>query len=218
VPQLSAGHAQIQRDGECERSANKGEEADYFVLIWFTGMVQVTAYGSVPSAARPLAPPLAKRTGAVRFIAVATLALGAFAAVIMVGQTRPGTLPFSNSVPGIRHRNVHFRMLMYLWCGCVGVVCPYVCRAVELSGQSAIMAAGTGGYVVGDDGSTNNVDTLKNIWFDDNEAWEGINDVLPTEAGAWEDQNEPAGIVFLLLPMRALLHSGPFILLIPVSA
>lgn len=180
-------------------------------------MVQVTAYGSVPSAARPLAP-LAKRTGAVRFIAVATLALGAFAAVIMVGQTRPGTLPFSSSVPCIGHRNVHFRMLMYLWCGCVGVVCPYVCRAVELSGQSAIMAAGTGGYVVGDDGSTNNVDTLKNIWFDDNEAWEGINDVLPTEAGAWEDQNEPAGIVFLLLPTLALLHSGPYILLIPVSA
>ena len=101
---------------------------------------------------------------------------------------------------------------------CVGVACPYVCRAVELSGQSAIVAAGTGGYVVGDDGSTNNVDTLKNIWFDDNEAWEGINDVLPTEAGAWEDENEPAGIVFRLLPMRALLHSGPFLLLIPVSA
>lgn len=46
-------------------------------------------------------------------------------------------------------------------------------------------------------GSTNNVDTLKNIWFDDEEAWEGINDILPTEGGAWEDQSEPAvGYVF----------------------
>ena len=105
MPRNCAGHAQIQRDGECERSANKGEEADFFVLMCLTGMVQVTAYGSVPSAARPLAPPLAKRTGAVRFIAVATLALGAFAAVIMVGQTRPGTLPFSKACIG--HRNLH---------------------------------------------------------------------------------------------------------------
>ena len=43
--------------------------------------------------------------------------------------------------------------------------------------MAAINAAGTGGYAVGDMGSTNNVDTLKNIWFDDQEAWEGINDV-----------------------------------------
>ena len=114
----------IQRNGEC--GAKKGQEADYFCFDLFHRhlMVQVTAYGSVPSVARPLAP-LAKRTGAVRFIAVATLALGAFAAVIMVGQTRPGTLHFSKSCIG--HRNVHFRMLMYLWCwwvcGCGVSVC-----------------------------------------------------------------------------------------------
>jgi len=110
--------------------------------------VQVVGYGSVP-AARPLTS-TARRSGAVRFAAVATLALGALAAVIVVGQNRP----------------------------------------VEL-GQAAINEAMTGGYAVGDMGSTNNVDTLKNIWFDDTEAWEGIDEILPTAAGAWEDPNEP---------------------------
>jgi len=43
--------------------------------------------------------------------------------------------------------------------------------------MAPINEAGTGGYVVGDMGSTNNVDTLKNIWFDENEAWEGIDEV-----------------------------------------
>jgi len=110
----------------------------------------VVDYGSVPAAAsRPLASK-ARRAGFIRFAAVATLALGALAAVIVVGQTRP----------------------------------------VEL-GMAPINEAGTGGYVVGDMGSTNNVDTLKNIWFDENEAWEGIDEILPTEGGAWEDQNEP---------------------------
>ena len=53
-------------------------------------MVQVVGYGSVPAAApRPLASKV-RRTGFVRFAAVATLALGALAAVIVVGQTRPG--------------------------------------------------------------------------------------------------------------------------------
>ena len=52
-------------------------------------MVQVVGYGSVP-AARPLTS-TARRSGAVRFAAVATLALGALAAVIVVGQNRPGT-------------------------------------------------------------------------------------------------------------------------------
>ena len=97
-------------------------------------MVQVTAYGSVPSAARPLAP-LAKRTGAVRFIAVATLALGAFAAVIIVGQNRPGTLPFSKSCIGHRNVHLHFRKLMYLWCGCgwvrLWVWCVGMCRQLS---------------------------------------------------------------------------------------
>jgi hypothetical protein len=52
--------------------------------------VQVVGYGSVPPAAsRPLASKV-RRTGFVRFAAVATLALGALAAVIVVGQTRPG--------------------------------------------------------------------------------------------------------------------------------
>ena len=51
--------------------------------------------------------------------------------------------------------------------------------AVEL-GQAAINEAMTGGYAVGDMGSTNNVDTLKNIWFDDTEAWEGIDEVRHT--------------------------------------
>jgi len=111
-------------------------------------MVQVVDYGTVP-AARPQVL-TAKRTGFVRFAAVATLALGALAAVVVVGQTRP----------------------------------------VEL-GMAPINEAETGGYAVGDMGSTNNVDTLKNIWFDDTEAWEGIDEVLPTEGGAWEDQNEP---------------------------
>ena len=54
-------------------------------------MVQVVDYGSVPAAAsRPLASK-ARRAGFIRFAAVATLALGALAAVIVVGQTRPGT-------------------------------------------------------------------------------------------------------------------------------
>lgn len=44
--------------------------------------------------------------------------------------------------------------------------------------MAPINEAETGGYAVGDDGSTNNVDTLKNIWFDDTEAWEGIDEVL----------------------------------------
>ena len=53
-------------------------------------MVQVVGYGSVPPAAsRPLASKV-RRTGFVRFAAVATLALGALAAIIVVGQTRPG--------------------------------------------------------------------------------------------------------------------------------
>lgn len=48
--------------------------------------------------------------------------------------------------------------------------------AVEL-GMAAINEEGYGGPV-GDMGSTNNVDTLKNIWFDDTEAWEGIDEVI----------------------------------------
>ena len=55
-------------------------------------MVQVVDYGSVPSAA-PL-PMKANRAAFIRFAAVATLALGALAAVIMVGQARPGMLRF----------------------------------------------------------------------------------------------------------------------------
>jgi len=115
-------------------------------------MVQVVDYGTVPAARPQLT---AKRVGFIRFAAVATLALGALAAVIVVGQVRP----------------------------------------VEL-GMAPINEAGTGGYAVGDMGSTNNVDTLKNIWYDDTEAWEGIDEVLPTAGGAWEDQNEPDGNLF----------------------
>ena len=60
------------------------------VLAAHRPMVQVVGYGSVPPAApRPLASKV-RRTGFVRFAAVATLALGALAAVIVVGQTRPG--------------------------------------------------------------------------------------------------------------------------------
>lgn len=43
--------------------------------------------------------------------------------------------------------------------------------------MAAINEEGYGGPV-GDMGSTNNVDTLKNIWFDDTEAWEGIDEVI----------------------------------------
>ena len=42
--------------------------------------------------------------------------------------------------------------------------------------MAAINEEGYGGPV-GEMGSTNNVDTLKNIWFDDTEAWEGIDEV-----------------------------------------
>jgi hypothetical protein len=63
------------------------------------------------------------------------------------------------------------------------------------------------GYAVGDEGSTNNVDTLKNIWLDQDEAWEGIDEVLPTEAGAWEDPNEPDGSLSLSPPPLSLLYA-----------
>jgi hypothetical protein len=112
-------------------------------------MVQVVGYGAVPAASARQLSPIARRSGFIRFAAAATLAVGALAAVIVIGQNRP----------------------------------------VEL-GMAAINEEGYGGPV-GDMGSTNNVDTLKNIWFDDTEAWEGIDEILPTEGGAWEDQNEP---------------------------
>lgn len=54
-------------------------------------MVQVVGYGTVP-AARQLSP-IARRSGFIRFAAAATLAVGALAAVIVVGQNRPGTIP-----------------------------------------------------------------------------------------------------------------------------
>lgn len=60
------------------------------VIVGTGIMVQVVDYGTVP-AARPQVL-TAKRTGFVRFAAVATLALGALAAVVVVGQTRPGIL------------------------------------------------------------------------------------------------------------------------------
>jgi len=53
-------------------------------------MVQVVDYGTVPAARPQLT---AKRVGFIRFAAVATLALGVLAAVIVVGQVRPGILP-----------------------------------------------------------------------------------------------------------------------------
>jgi len=55
-------------------------------------MVQVVDYGTVPAARPQLT---AKRVGFIRFAAVATLALGALAAVIVVGQVRPGILSLS---------------------------------------------------------------------------------------------------------------------------
>ena len=68
--------------------------------------------------------------------------------------------------------------------------------AVIVAGQTARpvvlgSAAITSGYAVGEDGSTNNAETLKNIWFDTDQAWDGIDEVLPTAAGAWEDPTEP---------------------------
>jgi hypothetical protein len=56
-------------------------------------MVQVVGYGSVPGEQSPRAR-TSRRSDFVRFAAVATLALGALAAVIVVGQTRPGSEPF----------------------------------------------------------------------------------------------------------------------------
>lgn len=66
-----------------------------WLLYEYRQMVQVVDYGSVPSAARPL-PLKANRAAFIRFAAVATLALGALAAVIMVGQARPGIFRFRN--------------------------------------------------------------------------------------------------------------------------
>jgi hypothetical protein len=57
------------------------------------------------------------------------------------------------------------------------------CLATVELGMAAINEEGYGGPV-GDMGSTNNVDTLKNIWFDDTEAWEGIDEVRALALGA----------------------------------
>jgi len=35
-------------------------------------------------------------------------------------------------------------------------------------------------------------DQVKNIWFDKDHAWKDIDDIFPTEAKPWEDENDPA--------------------------
>jgi hypothetical protein len=53
-------------------------------------MVQVVGYGAVPAASARQLSPIARRSGFIRFAAAATLAVGALAAVIVIGQNRPG--------------------------------------------------------------------------------------------------------------------------------
>jgi hypothetical protein len=34
---------------------------------------------------------------------------------------------------------------------------------------------------------------VKNVWLDTKEAWKDIDKIFPTEAGPWDDQNDPNG-------------------------
>jgi hypothetical protein len=34
---------------------------------------------------------------------------------------------------------------------------------------------------------------VKNVWFDADHAWKDIDEILPTAAKPWDDQNDPAG-------------------------
>lgn len=34
---------------------------------------------------------------------------------------------------------------------------------------------------------------VKGVWANTNQAWKGIDEVLPTAGGAWESQDDPTG-------------------------
>jgi hypothetical protein len=34
---------------------------------------------------------------------------------------------------------------------------------------------------------------VKGVWLNTKEAWDGIDTVLPTAGGPWDDQNDPSG-------------------------
>jgi hypothetical protein len=55
---------------------------------------------------------------------------------------------------------------------------------------------------------TPTIPQVKNVWLSTSQAWDGIDTVLPTEGGAWDDQNDPSGDAHIARCLNILISSA----------